>query len=264
MKKILAVAASVLALSMLAGCATKGNKADKVVQLEQVYNQPQVIDHKGVAFGLQQPAWVAEVIANSTNQKAMAKALGLDNDKIWVVYGTGPDLEFLRTWIDQVDARAEIAASIQQTIVDTVEAQYEGKKDGNAVENKAEAKRVSERAANVTVSGLEKAQDWWTKTRQLKLGGNKNEAGDYEERYTYIVVYTMDMNQFKKQMNDSLDTVLEGVGTEMSGRIRELLMEKVETRAGITPKEKGSTAKADTAAPAASTSTAGDFVVFSE
>lgn len=237
MKKILNFVTVAFALAMLASCGSTGNPPDKVTKLEEDYNKPVVVDHKGVAFGLEQPAWVASVVANSTNQKAMAKALGLEDAKIWVIYGTGPDLEFLRTWIDQIDARAEIAASIQQTIVDVVEAEYSGKKDGTEVENKAEAQRISERVANVTVSGLEKTQDWWTKTRQLKNGGDKKKAEDYNEQYTYLVVYSMEMKQFKKQMNDSLNSVLDGAGTEMSGRIREMAMQKLEDRAGVVAKK---------------------------
>lgn len=234
MKKLLVLLSA--ATVLLASCAS-GNAPDKKTELKQEFNRPTVVDHKGVAFGLEQPAWVADVLVNSTNQRAMAKALGLNNDKIWVVYGQGPNLEFLRTWIDQVDARAEIASGIQQTIRDSVNAVQEGNKQGNSAEVTEAVKRISERLTLVTVSNLEKAQDWWTKTRQLKIGGDKNNAADYTELYTYLVVYTMDMDSFKKQMNDALTTVLDGTGTEMSNQIRQLALDKMVDEAGVKPKE---------------------------
>ena len=256
MKKLSVLVAAVASALLLASCGS----TEKVSELKVDENEVVVVDHKGKGFGMQaQPEWVMNVMAKQTNQKGLAKALGIEDSKIWVVYGSGPDLTFLRTWIDQVDARAEIAASIQQTIMDVTDAAYSGKKDGNSTENEQAVQRISERASNVTVSGLEKDQDWWTKTRQLKAGGNKKDPKDYIEEYNYLVVYSMSMTAFEKQMKDSLDTVLDGVGTEMSSEIRQMVMDKMYANSGVTPR------KADAPASTSSTgNTTGEMVVYAE
>lgn len=230
MKKLLVVVAAAAAM-LLTSCATK------LEEVKDVSNPIERVEHKGDAFGLDQPAWVGTVLT-TTSQEALQKALGLEDKRIWVVYGDGPDLEYLRTWIDQVDARAEIAASIQQTIMDKVNAAYEGSKEGKSVEASSEVARISERAANVTVTGLVKEQDWWTKTRQLKVGLKKATSdSDYNYKYTYMVLYTMDMEMYKKQMDAAMDTVLDGVGTEMSAEIRQMLMDELYAKSGVTPRD---------------------------
>lgn len=262
MKKLLVLAAVVSAALSFMSCGSTEN----VTKLEYTGETPKVINHKGLGFGMEAtPNWVMDVLGNQTNQKALGKSLGMTDSKIWVVYGSGPNLEFLRTWIDQVDARAEIASSIQQTISDKVKAVQEGSKDGNSAEVKSAVERVSSRLSLVTVSNLEKNQDWWTLTRRLKAGGNKKNAEDYIEEYNYLVIYSMPMDSFEKQMKDSLNQVLDGVGTEMSQKIRELVMDEITESSGVAPKN-DSSAKAESA-PATTTSTAtakADFVVYSE
>ena len=82
----------------------------------------------------------------------------------------GEELEFLQNWVDQVDARSEIAAAINQKIEDTVIAELRG--SDSKIDSK-ELERISKRAANVNTAGLEKETDWWTKTRQLNVDVKK-------------------------------------------------------------------------------------------
>ena len=71
----------------------------------------EILEHKGSAWGVAQPEWVSTVL-KTPNQKTLSKELGIDKH-IWIVSKKGKDLDFLQTWVDQVDARAEIAASIK-------------------------------------------------------------------------------------------------------------------------------------------------------
>jgi hypothetical protein len=186
MKKISSILVICLAGAIsLTSCAS----APKV---KDVSGPTEIVEHKGTAFGVAQPEWVGTVLA-TPNQKTLSKALGI-NKHIWVVSKSGENLDFIKTWADQVDARAEIGASIKQGISDFVGAHVEG--DSSDVEETI--KRYSARASTVMVSGLNKETDWWVlgRTRLQK----KNEI---ESKYTYLVVYSMDEDLYQKQIKNA-------------------------------------------------------------
>lgn len=161
-------------------------------KVKDVSGPTEIIEHKGTAFGIAQPEWVGTVLA-TPNQKTLSKALGIDKH-IWVVSKSGENLDFIKTWADQVDARAEIGASIKQGISDFVGAHADG--DDSDIEETV--KRYSARASTVMVSGLNKETDWWVlgRTRLQK----KNEV---ESKYTYLVVYSMDEDLYQKQIKNA-------------------------------------------------------------
>lgn len=187
-----------LATLLLASCASNPKP------LKDVSPEVEIVEHKGTAWGIEQPAWVAQVIG-TVNQKTLCKALGLTDKKIWVLTRSGEELEFLQNWVDQVDARSEIAAAINQRIEDTVTAELRG--SDSKIDSK-ELERISRRAANVNTAGLEKETDWWTKTRQLGLGVKKAKSEtDYSYQYNYLVIYSMDDDLFRKQLKISLENI---------------------------------------------------------
>lgn len=161
-------------------------------KVKDISGPTEIIEHKGTAFGVAQPEWVGTVLA-TPNQKTLSKALGIDKH-IWVISKSGENLDFIKTWADQVDARAEIGASIKQGISDFVGAHADG--DDSDIEETV--KRYSARASTVMVSGLNKETDWWVlgRTRHQK----KNEV---ESKYTYLVVYSMDEDLYQKQIKNA-------------------------------------------------------------
>lgn len=203
MKKIIIVAIAFAALFAEFVFAAKPKAKDKSGTTE-------IIEHKGSAWGVEIPDWTKTVLM-TPNQKTLKKALGLSDMKIWVLTKSGRNLDFLQTWVDQVDARAEIAASIKQVIGDRVKAHMSGSSDDREIEKTIE--RESERIAAASVVGLEKETDWWTCNRHLKPGVKKGkENDDYILQYTYMVIYAMNESLFKdqltqafKNMKDDLD-----------------------------------------------------------
>ena len=172
--------------------ATSLTSCASAPKVKDISGPTEIIEHKGTAFGVAQPEWVGTVLA-TPNQKTLSKALGIDKH-IWVVSKSGENLDFIKTWADQVDARAEIGASIKQGISDFVGAHAEG--DDSDIEETV--KRYSARASTVMVSGLNKETDWWVlgRTRHQK----KNEV---ESKYTYLVVYSMDEDLYQKQIKNA-------------------------------------------------------------
>lgn len=156
---------------------------------KEISGTTEIIEHKGTAFGVQQPDWIT-VVLGTPNQKTLCKALGIDKH-VWVISKSGENLDFVKTWADQVDARAEIGASIKQGISDFVGAKMQG--EDSDVEEIIE--RYSARASTITISGLNKETDWWV-LGQTKL----MKKNDLEPKYTYIVIYSMDEDLYAKQI----------------------------------------------------------------
>ena len=188
MKKLIGLLMLLLTLAILAGCTS-------TPKVKKMYGEVQVLEHKGSRFGLAQPEWVS-IVLDSPNQKTLTKALGIDKH-IWVVTRTGPNLDFLQQWTDQIDARSEIAASIKQGISDYVGAKMEGEPEDSVEKTIA---RYSERAAMITLTGLNKETEYWTKTRtQLE----KNAEPIIE--YNYMVIYSLDEKLYQDQIKMVLD-----------------------------------------------------------
>lgn len=179
--------------TVLASCASspKPNISDASGKVE-------IIEHKGTAWGTPQPSWVATVIEKSSDQKSLGKALGITGKKIWVLTKKGPNLDFLKTWVDQVDARADIAASIDQSVIDFVKGQEFGSKE----EMQQEVEHVSGRFAMTRLNGLVRETDWWSRTRQMPLGSE-----EYTTQYNYMVIYSMDEEMFEKHIKDAYKDV---------------------------------------------------------
>ena len=154
----------------------------------------EIIEHKGTAFGVAQPDWVQDVLVTS-NQKTLCKALEIDKH-VWVITKRGENLDFISNWADQVDARAQISASIKQGISDFVGAHLVG--DDGDVEETVE--RYSARASAITVSGLNKEADWWF----FGITKADKKAG-LEPKYTYLVVYSLDEDLYQKQIKKAFN-----------------------------------------------------------
>ena len=188
MKKLIGLFMVLVTLAILAGCIS-------TPKVKKMYGEVQVLEHKGSRFGLAQPEWVS-IVLDSPNQKTLSKALGIDKH-IWVISRTGSNLEFLQQFTDQIDARSEIAASIKQGISDYVRANLDGESEDSVEKTIG---RYSKRAAMITLTGLNKETEYWTKTRtQLE----KNAEPIIE--YNYMVIYSLDEKLYQDQIKMVLD-----------------------------------------------------------
>ena len=75
----------------------------------------------------------------------------------------------------------------------------------------------------LTLAGLEKEDEWWIQTRQLKPGLKKSDdEDDYITQYQYMVVYSMDEDLFKKQVNFAMKDI-EDTQVNKDGLIESLI-----------------------------------------
>ena len=196
-KKIMAVCCVVLVAATFAFAKKPKNKTGR----------PEMIDYKGQALGREIPEWVNAVVDGDKSK--VKKELKLDDKAmIFVLTRDGDNLDFLKTWVDQIDARGEVAASLETTIANTVEAELEASQIDNQETVERAAKMYSAQATNITLNGLQKVNDYWTKTRTLKVGLKKaKKDDDYIYKTTYYVVFSMDSEDFKNQLEAAFDDV---------------------------------------------------------
>lgn len=216
LSKVLGLSVAVAAV-LLTSCASKGVKG---TGFDVEVNKPVIIDYKGQSFGADIPGWVLDAVDG--NKKNVAKGLNLSGDKIWILQNDGKDLDMLKLWTDQIDGRAEIASSIEQSVADLITANFEASEDEK---NKA-VKEFSMRMSNITLNGLEKQADYWTKSRTLKTGVKKAKSdADYDVKYTYLVVFSMDMKLWDKQVKTAMNDIDEN--DDQSVMLRDMITSKL-------------------------------------
>ncbi|MBC6712829.1 hypothetical protein [Treponema sp. Marseille-Q3903] len=217
---------SALLVTLSFSCASKGMQGSGV---ELNTNKPVIIDYKGAAFGADIPGWVLDAANGDT--KNVAKALKLNKQKVWILQNTGDNLDVLKLWTDQVDGRAQISSGIEQTVGDLITAELKGRQIGTTEIDKF-VDEFSTRMTNVTLQGLNKVTDYWTKTKTLKSGLKKAKSDDdYVYAYTYLVVFSMDEAVYEKQLNTALNDI--DTNNEQSALLRDIVTSKLKERTDI-------------------------------
>ena len=223
MKRFILSVLTVLALGgMLASCgSTLKLKGEEPVMNTGV---PEIIDYQGLALGSQIPDWVIAI--GDGSEKRVRKSLDIPSSKqIFLLQNKGEDLDFLKAWTDQVDARAEIASSIEQTVAQTVQSEMEVYQSDTQIKTKA-AKIYSATMTNVTLNGLMKEDYYWIKTRTPKTDvANPKTLLDYNYEFTYYVVYTLDKDLYEKQIKQAMDDIEEN--DDQTEFLKEVLSEKL-------------------------------------
>ena len=224
MKRFILSVLTVLALGTLASCGS----TLKLKGEEPIMNtgRPEVIDYQGLALGSAVPDWVIAI--GDGSEKRVRKSLDIPNSKqIFILQNKGNDLDFLKAWTDQVDARAEIASSIEQTIAQTVQSEMEVRQADTQEKVKA-AKIYSATMTNVTLNGLSKEDYYWIKTRTPKVDVAKPKlATDYNYEYTYYVVYTLDKDLYDRQIVQAMDDVEDN--DDQTVFLKDVLSDKLKT-----------------------------------
>ncbi|WP_156011535.1 hypothetical protein [Treponema sp. C6A8] len=223
----MAVLAAMVSASLFA--APKG-KAPKMKA-----GTPVVVDYQGQALGSEIPAWVVAIGEGS--QKKVRKSLEIDKeDAIFILQNKGSDLDFLKAWTDQIDVRAEVASSIEQTVAQAVIAELDAKDADEQTKTRA-AKIYSTSMTNLTLNGLTKDSYYWIKTRTMKPGVKKiTSEADYTDEYTYYVVFTMNRNLYDAQLNAAIRKVDDN--DESTQFLKEVLAMKI-CESVVMPKASG-------------------------
>lgn len=194
---------------------------------KNVANRPELIDWQGATLGKEIPDWVMAV--NDGDNAKVGKELKIDEseDMIFVVNGRGTDLDFVKTWVDNIDARREISTSISQVVATTAEAAMSGMQGVDETTKKKMYNDSVNMASAIELSGLSKKASYWIKTRTLPVGmkAKKAKESDYSIEYTYFVVFTMNKKMYQTQVDHAMNKVESFTSEE--NYLKKVLAEKI-------------------------------------
>ena len=199
MKKFISVIAALSAAALFVSCGSTKN----TVQVSSQNVKVERVDWQGLSTGSMPPAWLEAV--TSGDVYAVAKALDVDSkqNKVFVISNSGPNLDFLKAWTDNVDVVSEVSGSMSRVVGQSVQANMTGTPE-EVQKNVEQAVTV---ASSVELIGLEKRASYWVQTRRLKTGVKEPSSdADYEPAvYTYYVVYTMSNEVFEKSLDSAME-----------------------------------------------------------
>ena len=215
--KIFAVVTLVACLGSAASFAAKAK--EQKVKIE-------IVNRPGMALGTDVPGWVQAVLEG--DNKGIAKALKIDPEEtqVFVFSIQGDDLEFLKTWTDQVDVQRQVANSFSMAVGQSANAVLQGTSGSESNMQRAIDQTVKALSA-MEINGLLKDAQYWIQFKRPKQGES---AFDYY--YEYYVVFTMKRSIYDKQLDAALNGVEDNASETvllkkaLSANLREPLIDK--------------------------------------
>lgn len=170
----------------------------------------EIVDRSGMALGGDIPKWV-EAVTEGDN-KQVAKSLKIDEKEkqIFIFTNQGDNLEFLKTWSDQVDVQRQIANSFSMAVGQSANAVLQGSSGADGTNVQRAIDQTVKALSAVEVNGLLKQAQYWIQFRKPKQGvkvSKKSKDSDFEYYYEYYVVFTMDRDVYDAQLEAALNGV---------------------------------------------------------
>jgi len=200
---LICLAAAVMAASLLTGCTSAPNAgagqnsgfAKPIISqdVKRVW-----VDWQGAALGSEPPAWVES--AMNSDLEAIKKIPRFQGKVPFVDYGSGQNLDLLRSWVNNFN----VQAGISRRIVNYVDAQFGGIQAGNkdSPEKQSYLKEIIASLSGTQFSGLAKEMDYWIKLRITDKG-----KGTEIEEYRYYVIYSMPETDLQYQIDKAMGKI---------------------------------------------------------
>lgn len=194
MKKILGILIVLLTLTAVIGCASKPATPTGVnppAPTVKVY-PPQIIEHKGTAFGRDYPKWMDAAL---DGPRAVEKLAEYANKYVVVVQEEGMDLSGAQLAASKINAQTTLSALISTRVKDTFAGAQVGDKDKIETYMERAVKSVSE----ATFTGFAMESDWWAKLQTFTPDGKAD-----KQVYRVIQLWAIDKDVLKKQIEKQL------------------------------------------------------------
>lgn len=199
-RKLLAVSA------LMALCLTSNLFAAKAKQAKV---KIEIVNRPGMALGTDIPSWVQAVLEG--DNKSIAKSLKIDlkEHQIFVFSNQGNDLEFLKTWTDQVDVQRQVANSFSLAVGQSANAAFQGA-SGDENRKQMVIDQTIKALSAIEINGLLKESQYWIQFRKPKQGvkiNKKSPDSAYDYYYEYYVVFTMSRDIYDAQLDAALNGI---------------------------------------------------------
>ena len=195
----------------------------------------EIVNRPGMSLETDIPSWVEAVLEG--DNKSIAKSLKIDlkEQQIFVFSNQGTDLEFLKTWTDQVDVQRQVANSFSMAVGQSANAVFQGA-SGDENKKKMAIDQTIKALSAMEINGLLKESQYWIQFRKPKQGmkvTKKSPDSAYEYYYEYYVVFTMNRELYETQLEAALNGVEDNASETvllkkaLSQDLRQPLIDKV-------------------------------------
>ncbi len=203
MKSVKVVAMAFLVMAMGSAFVFAKKAKETKVKIE-------IVNRPGFALGTDVPGWVQAVLEG--DNKGIQKSLKIDPKEyqIFVFTNQGTDLEFLKTWTDQVDVQRQVANSFSMAVGQSANAVFQGTSNGNETLRQQSIDQVVKALSAMEINGLLKEAQYWIQFKRPKQGvkvTKKSTEKDFDYYYEYYVVFTMSRNVYDTQLDAALNGV---------------------------------------------------------
>jgi hypothetical protein len=184
-----------------------------------------IVDYKGASIGADIPNWVEAAINNDYD--AISRLSRFQGRVPVINYGSGQNLDLLRSWVNNFSIQAQVARQISNY----VEANFGGTQLGSkdTPENRQFVKEIVATFSNVTISGLSQDLDYWTLLRTIDHG-----KGTETEQYNYYVIYSIAQEDLDYQIAQAMGRVAaanqeqEELKTEVEDAMKQAALRSIE------------------------------------
>ena len=214
--KILVITAMVMTLASTSLYAKKPKVQNDKLTIQR-------LDWQGSTTGRDIPEWVDYVVDGDVHQ--VAKKLDIDEKKykIFVVTEHGKNLQFVKDWAETVGVNAQV----QRTMSSVVSSHLNANASGGEEDYKRNQDTATKLCGLVSLSGLEKKNQYWIQTRKAKTTKAKTDrAADWEDPvYTYYLVYVMGLDEYNNAVSKAMDEAYnQGVITDEAGNLKAIML----------------------------------------
>ena len=169
----------------------------------------EIVNRPGMALGTEIPGWVEAVLEGDNKQIAKSLKIDTKESQIFVFSNQGDDLEFLKTWTDQVDVQRQVANSFSMAVGQSANAVLQGS-SGDESKMQRSIEQTVKALSAMEINGLMKEAQYWIQFKKPKAGVKnikKAKESDFDYYYEYYVVFTMNRNIYDTQLDAALNGV---------------------------------------------------------
>ena len=169
----------------------------------------EIVNRPGMALGTEIPGWVEAVLEGDNKQIAKSLKIDTKESQIFVFSNQGDDLEFLKTWTDQVDVQRQVANSFSMAVGQSANAVLQGS-SGDESKMQRSIEQTVKALSAMEINGLMKEAQYWIQFKKPKAGVKnikKAKACAFDYYYEYYVVFTMNRNIYDTQLDAALNGV---------------------------------------------------------
>ncbi|MBO5137529.1 MAG: hypothetical protein J6B81_03410 [Spirochaetaceae bacterium] len=183
---------------LLVGCASTPEPATSAAPPVSKRVEREMIDWKSASIGGEIPEWVYAAADN--DQVALSALPQFEGKLIFFAEDQGKNLDLLKSWVNNFNVQAALSRQLSNFVI----AKFGGEQSGdkNSEEVQMYLNELVSACSKAEINGLAKELDFWVKTRYAD-----SDMDTIDDVYQYFVVYAMDKEDFRLQLDRALGKV---------------------------------------------------------